>query len=107
VITLLPIFAANVNFVLTCEISIYVLTELGLYLPRASCCYHVSVAVEATVMLNVPPHILLLYPHHMLSRETDAFFCPCRASVLLANTLATPSVGASCLRNTLVHTAPW
>jgi len=32
------------------------------------------VAAEATVMLNVPPNILLLYPHHMLSRETDAFF---------------------------------
>jgi len=82
------------------------LTESGLYLQRASCCYRVSVAAEATVMLNVPAYILLLYPHHMLSRETDAFFCASRTSVFLANTLVTPSVGASCLRHKLVHTVP-
>jgi hypothetical protein len=64
-------------------------------------------AAEATVMLNVPPHILLLYPHHMLSRETDAFFFMCRSSAFLANTLATPSVGASCLRHTLNAHSPF
>ena len=82
------------------------LTELVPYLRGASCCCRLSVAAEATVMLNVPRHILLLYPHHMLSRETGAFFCTCRTSVFLANTLATPSVGSSCLRHTLVHTVP-
>jgi len=44
----------------------------------------VSVAAEATVMLKVPPHILLLYLHHMLSRETDAFFS---RAVLLCSSL--------------------